>query len=75
MDWQRDVSKTMSKTDKKLFAALYQLAGDLLLLDGPDGRTQGQRDRMTELLLDVLSDPERYTAKTVAVKHRLCLVP
>jgi hypothetical protein len=54
-------------------AAAYQLAGALLLAD--DMFTKGQRSRMRELLLNVLSQPERYTGRLVADLHRLAIEP
>ena len=60
-------------------ATLYQLAGDLTLGhlitdEDPDtSRTKGQLNRMRELLLDVLSDPDRWTAETIRASHKLAL--
>ena len=51
---------TKQRKDWKLWHECYQLAGGLLLL-APDRLTEGQRARLTELLLDVLSEPGRYT--------------
>lgn len=57
----------------KLFFELYQLAGGLLL--APDHYTEGQRDRMAELLLNALSEPEQYTAKRVRTLRDLAVRP
>ena len=56
-----------------LFAALYQLAGTLLV--APDLLTEGQQDRLRVLLLDVLSDPEKWTGKLVSDAHHRMLKP
>jgi hypothetical protein len=56
----------MTKGERSLMAELYQLAGVLLLDES--NLTDGQRDRLRQLLLDVLANPERYTAESV---HRL----
>ena len=56
-----------------LFAALYQVAGTLIL--APERLTNGQQERLRVLLLDVLSDPERWTGKLVADAHRRMLEP
>jgi hypothetical protein len=56
----------MTKGERSLMAELYQLAGVLLLDES--NLTDGQRDRLRQLLLDVLANPERYTAEAV---HRL----
>lgn len=56
-----------------LFMALYQITGGLLL--APDFYTEGQRDRLTELVLNVLSNPEGYTAKRVYRLRDLALRP
>ena len=50
---------------RKKWHAAYQLAGGLLL--APDHFTEGQRDRLTELLLNVLSEPDRYTAGLIRI--------
>jgi hypothetical protein len=63
-------SKPKAKSLRKRYAALYQLAGSLLLADA---WTPGQSERLTDLLLDVLSEPERYTAKLIAELQRLAV--
>lgn len=47
----------------KLFATLYQIAGHRLL--SSDDLTDGQKERLDTLILDVLSDPDRYKASVV----------
>lgn len=57
----------------KAAAECYQLAGGLLL--APDHYTEGQRDRLRELLLNVLSNPEQYTAKRIHILRDLAVAP
>jgi hypothetical protein len=52
---------------------LYQVAGPLLL--NPEFYTEGQRARLRELVLNVLSEPDRYTAKLVRELQRLAVEP
>ena len=56
---------------RKLWADCYQIAGHLLLAD--DTLTKGQKQRLIELLLNVLSEPERYKAKIVRSLYRMAL--
>jgi hypothetical protein len=66
----------VSRTRRKLFADLYQVAGHALLVDvGPTfpDITQGEHDRVVELLLDVLGEPDRWSAKMVRTKYRLAV--
>ena len=58
---------------RKLFAELYQAAGELLL--APDVLTEGQRARLTELVLDVLSEPDRYKARVLGDLRRMAKRP
>ena len=58
---------------KHLWFEAYQLAGSLLL--APDIFTEGQRERLTELLLNVLSEPNRYTYKTLNLLRRMAVKP
>jgi hypothetical protein len=51
----------------------YQLAGILLL--APGHLTEGQRERLTELLLDVLSEPDRYDAKAIRLLRNMAMKP
>lgn len=48
---------------KRKMAELYQILGQLLL--APETLTEGQRDRLTELVLNVLSDPDRYSVEVI----------
>ena len=57
----------------KLFADLYQIAGHRLL--AAKDLTPGQQARLTELLLDVLSEPDRFTARIVRKLYRLAVKP
>ncbi len=67
--YQRKVSEW-----QEFFAALYQLAGDLTLTECDDSlRTEAERDRMREVLLDALSQPEHYSAEGIAAKHKLAV--
>ena len=43
---------------------LYQVAGAVTL--GQDSLTEGQRRRLEQLLLDVLADPDQYTARRIS---------
>ena len=43
--------------------ALYQVAGEVTL--GRDSLTEGQRQRLEQLVLDVLADPDRYSARLI----------
>jgi hypothetical protein len=52
----------MKKYDT-LIAALYQLAGQRLLCE--EDLTPGQRNRLTELLLNALAEPRRYTPELI----------
>lgn len=58
---------------KKWFEA-YQLAGGLLLPPN-DFYTEGQRERLRELLLNVLSEPDRFTAKTIHILRDSAVKP
>jgi hypothetical protein len=59
---------------RKQWADCYQIAGGLLL--GPDDfYTAGQRARLTEVLLNAMSEPDRYTAKVVRRLARLAIMP
>lgn len=61
---------------RDLCCELYQVAAHALLLDvGPEfpDITQGEHDRVVELLLDVLYEPDRWTAKLVLTKYRLAV--
>ena len=58
----------------KLFMDCYQIAGGLLLMP-VDHYTAGQRARLTEVLLNALSDPDRYSAKLVRRLARLAVEP
>jgi hypothetical protein len=64
--------KMRPKSSRKRFAALYQLAGVLVLWND---LTTGQKERLGILLLDALSEPERYSAKLIAELQRVALVP
>ena len=64
-------SKMRAKSARKRFAALYQLAGPLVMLE----LTEGQKERLSILLLDALYEPERFTAKLIAELQRVALVP
>jgi hypothetical protein len=52
---------------------MYQLAGDLTLTEGMDNRSDADRDRLRELLLDNLSDPWDMAGEEIATKHRLAV--
>jgi hypothetical protein len=62
-----------SMKSAKTIAAAYQLASDLLL--GGNALSKGQRRRLGNLLLDVLSEPDRYSAKTIRRLRRLATMP
>jgi N-acetylglutamate synthase-like GNAT family acetyltransferase len=60
----------------KFCAALYQVAGQVLLSEvgaEPPAISQGEHDRLVELLLDALSQSDQWTAKMVTTKHRLAV--
>lgn len=62
------------KRRRKLWHECYQLAGGLLI--GPAYHfTEGQRERLIELLLNVLSDPDSYTAKLVHTLREMAVAP
>ena len=63
--------KPKVKSLRKRFAAAYQLAGAVCLSE----LTEGQHERLEILLLDILSEPERYSAKLIAELQRVALVP
>lgn len=80
--WCEVKKKTRKKTSPKfelgprwkLWFRCYQIAGGLLL--GPDDDlTEGQRARLTELLLNVLSEPVRYSAKLVKDLEKMAVEP
>jgi hypothetical protein len=58
---------------KKILAAAYQLAGHRLLSE--DDLTEGQKDRLTNLLLDILSDPDRYRSSDIRGLVEMALKP
>ena len=62
----------MSRRDK-LLGDLYQIAGHRLLAE--DSLTAGQRERLTELLLDVLSEPDRFSAGVLRKLYRMAMKP
>jgi hypothetical protein len=51
----------------------YQIAGQLLI--GSDTLTKGQRTRLETLLLDTLSDPDRYPARVIRALRKEALEP
>jgi hypothetical protein len=65
VNWQKQWGhpKVRAKSLRARFAAAYQLAGGVVW---SDDLTEGQKQRLDTLLLDVLSEPERYTAKIIA---------
>ena len=64
--------KMRAKSVRKRFFALYQLAGGVVMCDH---LTAGQQERLGILLLDALSEPERFSAKLIAELQRVALVP
>jgi hypothetical protein len=56
-----------------LFALLYQIAGDRLLAD--DLLTEGQKARLTELILNTLDQPDRYPVKVIRDLYKLAKTP
>ena len=65
--------KMRAKSSRKRIAALYQVAGDVVMGDG--FLTEGQKERLGILLLDALAEPERYSAKLIAELQRVALIP
>lgn len=70
------------KRHQKVFGDCYQLAGQLLLIpagDPLDNLTEGQRDRLIELLLNVLSEEanpnSHYTSKLIWRLRKLAVAP
>lgn len=63
----------LGESRRKLWAVAYQIAGSLLL--APDALTEGQRERLTELLLNILSEPDRFKASTALSLHRSAMKP
>ena len=63
--------KPKVKSLRKRIAAAYQLAGAVVMAE----LTEGQQERLDILLLDVLSEPERYSAKLIAELQRVAMVP
>lgn len=57
---------------EKLLGELYQVAG-LAITDR--GLTEGQHERLEELLLDALSDPDRWTSRRMREAKDLALKP
>ena len=55
-----------------VFGFCYQLAGQLLLTD--EG-TEGQRERLTNLLLDTLSDPQQYEVDVLERLQKMAVKP
>jgi hypothetical protein len=61
-----------AKSVRKRIAALYQVAGALTM---DDTVTLRQEERLGILLLDALSEPERFSAKLIAELQRVALIP
>lgn len=60
------------KRHAKLFGLLYQIAGHRLLVED---LTEGQKDRLTELLLSTLEDPDRLPVSVVRDLYTLAVKP
>jgi hypothetical protein len=69
-EWMSPKPKPQSL--RKRIAAAYQVAGPLIMLDN---LTEGQRIRLGTLLLDVLAEPERFTAKLIRDLARDAVLP
>ena len=63
----------MSRPRRALWHAAYQVAGALLL--APDLYTDGQRARLTEHLLNILSEPDRFSPRTARLLARMAEEP
>lgn len=61
-----------NRKNGKFFADLYQLAGELLL--APDTLSDGQKARLTETLLDALSQPNHFSAYSIRAKRALAVM-
>ena len=59
----------------KVAFELYQVAGLLLISPDTNGLSDGQRERLSALLLDVLSELGRYRARVVRDLRRLAVKP
>lgn len=66
------MSKKWKRHDKVMFEC-YQIAGSLLLTQGY--HTTGQHQRLTELLLNILSEPDRYSPRLIRDLRRMALEP
>ena len=61
------------KNRTKVMGECYQIAGHRLLME--DQLTEGQRERLTELLMDMLEDPNRYKVKVWRRLAKLAVMP
>jgi len=64
---------TRIRVEESYLAAVYQVAGDRLLAD--DLPTEGQKARLTELILNALSKPEDYTPEIIHDLYRMAKLP
>lgn len=66
-------AKRERKRLRRVVFAAYQVAAPLLLR--PDLYTKGERKRLTEHLLNVLSEPDRFGPRLVADLARMAIEP
>lgn len=53
--------------------ALYQIAGQVTI--GRDALTDGQRKRLEQLVLNVLAEPDMYSAKRINILYVIAMEP
>ncbi len=73
-EWIAPVLPKSALGYRRVIGEAYQLAGALLLDEGPSALTPGQRERVHVLLLDVLAEPERFRPKLIAELYRLAVM-
>lgn len=66
----------VGETDlRETFSALYDVAEAIILKDHADFLTSGQRHRLEWLLIDVLAEPERFSASLLAKLQKDAMEP
>jgi len=61
------------RVEASYLAAVYQVAGHRLLAE--DTLTDGQKARLTELILNTLSDPAHHNPQTITDLYHMAVQP
>ena len=72
-EWLTTTRKPKARELRAVIAEAYQLAGSCVM--GDDTLTEGQRARLGTLLLDVLSEPERFDPEEIHDLRKQAMLP